>query len=356
MNYRKHFAAVAVLVLLGTVVTYLVLTAIYALPDAASGEATSIDTLFQGHFLLISFLFALVVGFMLYSIVVFRRRPGEEDAEGDYFHGHTGLEIIWTIVPLALVIFFGIWATQLLRDITAPADDEMVVEVFGQQWSWYFVYPELDDLRTTELVLPVDQTIRLEMQSLDVLHSFWVPEFRVKQDLVPGRVTELRITPTQTGTYKTRCAEICGNQHAYMLADVRVLSENEFDGWVRENSLDPTAMTAVERGELWYTQFGCNACHSLDGTVVVGPSWQGLFGSQRSLESGETVTAGEEYLRNSILHPNDQVVEGFAPSMPQTFEEQFAEEEAKYDDQIDIVEDLIAYIRSLNETAAVIQQ
>lgn len=355
MNYRKHFAAVAVLVLLGTVVTYFVLTAIYALPEAASGEATSIDTLFQGHFLLISVLFSLVVGFMLYSIVVFRRRPGEEEAEGDYFHGHTGLEIIWTIVPLALVIFFGVWATQVLRDITAPADDEMVIEVVGQQWSWFFVYPELDDLRTTELVLPVDQTVRLELTSLDVLHSFWVPEFRVKQDLVPGQVTELRITPTDQGTYKTRCAEICGNQHAYMLADVRVLSQGEFDDWVQENTLDVAALSPVERGELWYTQFGCNACHSLDGTVVVGPSWQGLYGSERPLESGETVVADEEYLRSAILNPLDEIVEGYPPSMPQTFEQQFAEEEAKYNNQFSIVEDLIAYIRSLNETAAVVR-
>lgn len=355
MSYRKHFAVVAVLVLLGTVVTYFVLTAIYALPVEASREAVRIDTLFRGHFLLISFLFSLVVGFMLYSVVVFRRRPGEEDAEGDYFHGHTGLEIVWTIVPLALVIFFGVWATQLLREITAPADDEMVVEVIGQQWAWSFVYPELDDLRTTELVLPADRHIRLEMTSLDVLHSFWVPEFRVKQDLVPGQTTHLRITPTERGTYKVRCAEICGNQHAYMLADVRVLSQGEFEDWAQENSLDVTTLTPAERGEMWYTQFGCNACHSLDGTVIVGPSWQGLFGSEVPLESGETVVADEDYIRNSILHPTDQIVEGFPPSMPQNFADQFAQEEAKYDGQINIVDDIIAYIKSLNETAAVAQ-
>lgn len=355
MKYRKHLAAVAVLVLLGSIVTYFVLRAIYALPEAASTEAAGIDALFEGHFILISFLFALVVVFMLYSVVVFRKRPGEEDAEGDYFHGHTGLEVLWTIVPLAIVIFFAVWGTQLLGDITARSDDEMVVEVVGQQWSWFFVYPELDDLRTTELVLPIDRTVRLEMTSLDVLHAFWVPEFRVKQDLVPGQVTEMRITPTERGTYKTLCAEICGNQHAYMVADVRVLSAGEFDDWVQENTLDVTTLTSAERGEIWYTQFGCNACHSLDGTVVVGPSWQGLFGSERPLESGETVVADDAYLRNSILNPHEQLVEGFPASMPQNYEEQFAEEEAKYDAEIDIVEDLIAYIRSLSETAAVVE-
>jgi cytochrome c oxidase subunit 2 len=349
MKYGRHFAAVAVLIAVLTAAIYFLLNAIYQLPPASSAEAVEIDSLFNAHFFLISFLFALVVGFVLYSLVVFRRREGEEEEEGDHFHGHTGLEVIWTIVPLALVIFFGVWGAQILGDITEPQPDEMVVRVEGQQWAWAFEYPEYDDLRTTELVLPVDQPVRLEMESLDVLHSFWVPEFRVKQDLVPGQVHSLRITPTEEGTYKTRCAEICGNQHAYMLADVRILSTSGFDDWVQENSVDVVSMEPAARGELWYTQFGCNACHSLDGTVVVGPSWQGLYGSERPLASGETATADDDYLRSAIVNPNDQIVEGFEPGvMPQNFADRFAEEEAKYSADINIVEDLIAYIQTLD--------
>lgn len=355
MKYRKHFAAVAVLVVVGTVLTYIILTAIYQLPVAASTEAVSIDALFDAHFLLISFLFALVIVFMLYSIVVFRRRPDdEEDAEGDHFHGHTGLEIAWTIVPLALVVFFGVWATQVLGEITERKDDEMVVRAIGRQWSWRFEYPEYDDLGSDELVVPVDRPVRLQMESQDVLHSFWVPEFRVKQDLVPGQTTEVRITPSQTGEYKVLCAEICGTGHSDMRAPVRVLSSADFDTWVQEQSVSVAQLSPAERGAQWYTQFGCNACHTVDGTVQgqVGPTWQGLFGSERTLASGETVPADEDYIRNAILNPNDQIVEGYQPNvMPANFETQFAEVEAQYDGEVDVVAEIIAYIQSLEETA-----
>lgn len=351
MKYRKHFAVVAVMVVVGTFLTYLILTAIYELPVAASAEATSIDALFDAHFFLISFLFALVIVFMLYSVVVFRRRPeDEEDAEGDHFHGHTGLEIAWTIIPLALVVFFGVWATQVLGEITERKDDEMVVHVIGRQWSWRFEYPEQDDLGSDELVLPVDRPVRLQMESDDVLHSFWVPEFRVKQDLVPGQVTEVRITPSQTGDYKVLCAEICGTGHSDMRAPVRVLSSADFDAWVQEQSVSVTQLEPAERGEEWYSQFGCNACHSVDGTDqgMVGPTWQGLFGSERPLTSGETVTADEEYIRTAILNPNEQIVEGYAPNvMPGDFEEQFAAVEEEYDGEVDVVAEIIAYIQSL---------
>ena len=351
MKYGKHFAAVTVLVAVLFVIVYALLTAIYQLPVAASAEAVDIDALFDAHFFLISFLFSLVVGFMLYSFIAFRRRPGD-DSDGDHFHGHTGLEVAWTIVPLGLVIFFGVWGAQLLGDITEAKANEMVVRVVGQQWSWSFEYPDLDNLRSGELVLPVDQPVLLEMESLDVLHSFWVPEFRVKQDLVPGKVIPLRLTPTEIGDYKVRCAEICGSQHANMLAPVRVLSRADYDAWTQEQAVSVTQLTAEERGELWYTQFGCNSCHSLDGTVVVGPSWQGLYGSERQMVDGETVVADDAYLRASSLEPHTQIVEGFTAAMPQTFAEQFAAEEEKYGGEVDIVADLIAYIQTLNGQGA----
>ncbi|HSM58673.1 MAG TPA: cytochrome c oxidase subunit II [Candidatus Sulfomarinibacteraceae bacterium] len=352
MRYGKHFVAVTALVAVLFVIVYVLLRAIYQLPLAASDEALAIDTLFEAHFFLIAFLFALVVGFMLYSLVVFRQRPGDEE-DGDHFHGHTGLEIAWTIVPLGLVIFFGVWGAQMLGDITERPDDAMVVRVFGQQWSWAFEYPDLDDMRTSELVLPVNQTVILEMEALDVLHSFWVPEFRVKQDLVPGQVDVLRITPTETGEYTVRCAEMCGTQHAYMLAPVQVLTQSEFEAWTAEQSGSVLELSPEERGEVWYEQFGCNSCHSLDGSVVVGPSWQNLYGSERPLQSGETVVADEEYLRRSILEPNVELVEGFAAAMPTNFEEQFAQVEEQHGGEVDIVAELIAFIEALSEQEAV---
>lgn len=355
MRQRKHFLAVGLIFVVVAGLTYLFLSSIYQLPEAASAEAQPIDTLFTAHFGLIAILFALVMVFMVYSVFAFRARPGD-DSDGEHFHGNTALEVGWTILPLVAVVVFGVWSAQILRDITDPADHTMTIKVVGRQWSWYFEYPEYDNLRTDTLVLPVDQKINLELTSQDVLHSFWVPEFRVKQDLLPGRSTQLIITPSLIGEFDLACAEICGSQHSYMLATVQVKSQADFDSWVEEqvaaqsNVEELLAMAPEARGEQWYTQYGCNACHSLNGTVVVGPSWQGLFGIERVFADGTTTVANEDYIRESILNPNSHVVEGFNPNiMPATFADTFVADEAKYGGQIMIVEDLIAFIKSLSQ-------
>jgi cytochrome c oxidase subunit 2 len=350
MNNKKHLLIVALLIIVVMPITYVVLTALYQLPIAASTQANSIDRMFTGHFILISGLFALVMVFMLYSVVVFRRRPDDE-GDGLHIHGNTALEVFWTAAPLVLVVGFAIWGSVMLVDITEAKTDEMVVEVTARQWSWLFSYPEQGGYSSAELVLPVDRPIRLEMRSEDVLHDFWVPEFRVKQDVVPGSVEVLRITPNLEGEYKVRCAEICGLRHANMLAPVRVVNQGAFDAWVTEqqSAPDPLSMTSEERGELWYGQFGCAACHTIDGTDLVGPTWLGLYEREERLEDGTDVVADDGYIRNSILNPADQIVSGYANVMLQTYGEQFAVEEAKYGGQIDIIEDLIAFIKTLEE-------
>lgn len=349
MKYGKHLVAVIALIAVTSVVVYFLLSAIYQRPEAASAEANPIDTLMTAHFGLISFLFSLVMVFVLYSLYFFRRRPGDE-GEGDHFHGHTGLEVAWTVLPLAAVVFFGVWGAQVLADITRVEPDEMVVRVVGQQWSWFFEYPEEGDLRSLEMVLPKDQVIRLQMESLDVLHSFWVPEFRVKQDLVPGQITELRITPNEIGEYSLVCAEICGEQHSTMVAKVRVVEPADFDAWVQEEQSAVLPDDPAERGAFWFEQYGCNACHSTDGTVLVGPSWRGLWGSERTFADGSTAVVDEEYFRQSILEPNAHVIEGFQPNlMPQNFGERIAEEEGRLGPGIDTINDLIEFVKTLEE-------
>ncbi|MCB8966871.1 MAG: cytochrome c oxidase subunit II [Ardenticatenaceae bacterium] len=331
----------------------------FQLPVRASAEGTLIDTMFQGHFWMISFLFALIMVIMLYAVVVFRRRPGDE-TEGPHVHGSTVLEIIWTVVPVVAVIGFGVWGTVTLGQLLEAKPNEMVIEVTGKQWQWSFSYPE-QDVKSPQLYLPVNQPVVLQMTSQDVLHSFWVPEFRVKQDLVPGRTTTLRFTPTLAGDYKVRCAEICGLEHANMLADVRVVSETEFASWVEERSvaIQYADLTPEQRGDLWHGAegdggFGCNSCHSIDGSTGAGPTWLGLYGRQETLTDGSTITVDEEYIRNSILHPNDQIVSGFNRDvMPQNYEELFAAKQAEIlasdGIEIDIIADLIAYIQTLEE-------
>lgn len=350
----RHLLTVAALVVVGTVVTYFILTAVYQLPVAASTQAEQIDQLFDIHFAFISFLFALIVVFMLYAIIVFRRKA--EDEQGADFHSHTVLEIVWTVIPLVIVIALGIFAAFMLADITEAKQNEMEVQVKGRQWSWVFSYPDHEDIGfATKLVLPVNRPIRLVLSTDDVLHSFWVPEFRVKQDLVPGQETVLRITPDREGLYKVRCAEICGLDHAKMLAEVEVVSQEAFDQWIAEQTplLPLDEMSDVDRGEQWAVEFGCVSCHSADGTVGVGPSWLGIYGKQETLVGGSTVTVDDEYIIRSILNPSADLVDGFTDSMSKDFGDRFAQRETEIADrqalEVDIVDDLIAYIQSLAE-------
>lgn len=232
---RRHFIIVAVLIFLGTIfMTWLLRTAL-PLPMEASTQAATVDYVFNWHMFLIGLFFSLVMVIMLYAIFAFRRRSGD-DGEGDHFEGNSLLEIVWTVVPLIIVIFLAILGVTTLNEITQAQDNELVVNVEGFQWGWTFSYPEEGDLISAEMVLPVNRPARMEMTSKDVIHSFWIPEFRVKQDLVPGHVTVLRFTPSEVGDYALRCAEICGLSHWSMVANVRVVEQEEYDAWISEKT------------------------------------------------------------------------------------------------------------------------
>jgi cytochrome c oxidase subunit 2 len=355
MGRFRHFINIAILLVLSTVGLRFLFEYIFALPAAASAEARPIDNLFNGHYWMIAFLFSLIMVLMLYAVFVFRRADDDE-TDGPHVHGNTKLEIAWTIIPLFVVLGFGFWGAVALNDIIRPKEGEMTINVIGKQWIWSFSYPEQENIGSGELVLPVNRTAVLKMNAEDVIHSFWVPEFRVKQDLVPGRETTLRITPTEVGNYRLRCAEICGLNHTQMEADVRVVSAEEFQAWVDEKSAAPAfaEMTPEERGAYWASAegFGCVACHSLDGTPGVGPTWQGLYLREEQLTDGSTVVADDDYIINSIYDPNAQIVTGYNPNiMPQNYEEQFAAREQEVESaeaiDLDIAADLIAFIKTL---------
>ena len=335
----RHFVVAAIIVVLVTVAGAVLLDSADLLPPLASAQGITIDWLFGIHLKLIAFLFALVVVFMLYSIFAFRSEPGDL-SDGQHIHGNTKLEITWTVIPLIIVAVMGYIGVVTLRDVTASSPDEMVVEVTGAQWSWRFDYPE-QGLTSAELVLPVNQPIRFEITSTDVIHDLWVPEFRVKQDAVPGAVNLLRVTPTVVGNYKVRCAELCGLRHSQMLADVRVLERSEFDNWVGAETARLAALDTPEaRGEQLYQTQGCIGCHSLDGTIVVGPSWLNLYGRLEQLDDGTSVIADEDYIRHSILYPGDQIVKGFQNLMPANYGEILSEND---------IEDLIAFIKTIKD-------
>jgi cytochrome c oxidase subunit 2 len=228
---KRHFIIVTALVALSTILMDFLLKAAMPLPLQASIEALTIDTLIGWHLTLIAFLFSLIVVFMLYAIVVFRKRDGD-DSEGEHFEGNTWLEIVWTVTPLIFVVVFSFYGINALAEVTHSAPNEFQVTAVGRQWSWTFEYP--NGIISTELVLPVDQRVNVTLRSPDVIHSFWIPEMRVKQDLVPGFDTNIRFTPITTGQFKVRCAELCGLSHWSMVSPVRVVEQAEYEQWEAE--------------------------------------------------------------------------------------------------------------------------
>ena len=325
MRNVLHFIILAILIALVTVGVYIGLAAIGLMPKEASAQAVPIDWLFNLEVMLISFFFALIMVPMLYSLVVFRRRKGET-GDGEHFEGNTTLEISWTVIPLIIVIALGIIGADNLRQVRAVDPQAIEINVTAFQWDWQFEYPNNGiPIPSDTLYLPVNRQVVLKMQSRDVIHSFWVPEFRVKQDVVPGLIEEYRITPTLIGEYQVRCAELCGVSHSYMRKKVVVLSQADYDKWIKEQTAGALIAQATEdadpnpspaRGEKLYNTNGCKACHSLTGAKGIGPTWKDLFGSQVKLADGSVVTADEAYLTESIKSPSAKIVAGFAPGMP----------------------------------------
>jgi cytochrome c oxidase subunit II len=336
-----HFVIVGILVIVGTILTYLGLDASGLAqqqhPVAASLQSASIDKLWNQEMIVLSFLFALIMVPMLYSLVVFRQKKGELK-DGVHMEGNTNLEIAWTVGPLFLVVIFAYLGAYSLGEVRRVDPDALVINVKGQQFTWTFEYPEYG-IVTGELHLPVDRQVVLKMTSADVIHSFWVPEFRLKQDVVPGRVTDYRVTPTLLGEYKVRCAELCGTSHAFMENPVIVNTQEEYDAWIAEQVLlvEEALKTPEGQGKLLTVSNGCTGCHSLNGAPGTGPTWLGIFGREEEMNDGTVIVTDEAYITESILNPNAKIVEGFpSPSVMPAFT--FTDEQ---------IANIIAYLKTI---------
>ena len=339
-SYGKHFVIVGVLIAISAVVVTFGLSQIRWMAPPATTQAGPVDTLLAIELVAISFLFALVMVFMLYSLVAFRRRKGEEQ-DGDHFEGHTKLEIIWTVIPLIMVLALAVLGAKGLAEATGAQADEMEVDVTAFSWGFKFGYPELGIDASPILYLPVDQPVRLNLHSVDtdVIHDFWVPEFRVKQDMVPGVPTKLHITPNVIGEYRVLCDELCGTGHTGMTQPVIVVSQADFDTWAAEQepSADPAEMARL--GAELATSQGCIACHNISGDPGgVGPTWKGSFGAERVFVDGSTAVVDEEYIKDSIVNPLNHVVEGYQPVMPASYGAVLTDLQISY---------IIEYIKSL---------
>jgi cytochrome c oxidase subunit 2 len=200
-------------------------------------------------------------------------------------------------------------------NLTTPPDDAYEIRVEGVSWNWRFFY-ENGAVSVGELNVPVNRPVKLIMSSNDVIHSFYVPDFRVKRDVLPNRYSSVWFEATETGESIIFCTEYCGTDHSNMMGMVNVMSQDEFDTWLEAGNSVDESVPPAERGEALVSQNGCNACHSVDGSSGVGPSFAGLWNKERTFQNAEPVTADENYIRESILESNAKILEGYDPVMP----------------------------------------
>lgn len=299
-----------------------VATQVNVMPPEASTRAVAVDQLFRVLLGVSTVIFLLVEGALVFAVIRFRRRPGD-DRPGPAIHGDTSLEILWTLIPAAIVVVLGVYSFQVLAAIEVPGFGPRVVEVVGRQFSWQYRYPEAD-LVTTELHLPVGQPVVFQISAEDVIHSFWVPAFRAKRDATPGQISELAMTPIEIGRFPIRCAELCGAGHAIMTSEVVVESPEAFDAWLAQQQ----AM-ANDPAQIFLTM-GCSACHTLTAvgaTGTIGPSLDDLSAVAGRRRPGMD---GPAYIEESIATPDAFIVPGFPPGlMPKTFSQRLTPDQTQ---------------------------
>ena len=286
------------------------------MPDQASSVAAGVDHVFGFLFWLSAFFLAVIVGLTVVFVVRYRARPGRTGPEPSPDHSNR-LEVFWTAIPLALVFVIFAASTKVYLAMTdaEPGTAPLRVQVTGRKWSWWFDHP--DGKGAKELHLVAGRPAELVLASTDVVHSLYVPEFRMKQDAVPGRFTRMIVTPTVAGSYPVLCAEYCGTNHSTMSSVVVVHPDQaSYDAWAAEGRGGEE--TLVQVGERVFNEKGCSACHSVDGSAGVGPSLKGIWGRDEKLVGGKTVRVDENYLRESIVKPGARIVDGYDDMMPPT--------------------------------------
>jgi cytochrome c oxidase subunit 2 len=297
------------------------------LPRPGAQRAELVDQLFRVMLGVSAVIFLIVEGGLVYAVLRFRRQPGDQE-DGPPIHGNTALEIVWTLIPVVIVVSISLYSYQVLTKSELPGENPLVIEVVGRQFSWQFTYPDAG-VTAAVLHLPLNREAHLQITSEDVIHSFYVPQFRVKRDATPGRVSDLTLRPVRTGTYQVQCAELCGPGHASMVTDAIVETPEEFESWLSsQQAAAELPLDSVEGQRGLFLAQGCGACHTLTDAGAegqVGPDLDGV--GQRAGERLPGLDA-QAYIRQSILDPNAYVVEGFPEGvMPQNFGEKLSNDE-----------------------------
>lgn len=285
------------------------------MPEQASTVASDIDALFYFVYWASVILLLGIVLTVIYFVFKYRRRSADDRPQT--VTENKWVEISWIVLPAILVLIIFNWGFQGFIRLTVAPPDAYQVHVTARMWLWDFEYP--NGARSTgELHVPVNQPVRLQMSSEDVIHSFFVPSFRVKQDVLPNRYSSVWFEATKPGEYQAFCTEYCGTQHSTMLAKVIVHEEEDFNEWLESASgLDDLPL--AELGEILFDQQACFACHTTDGTSSIGPTLQGLYGTTVDFTDGTSTVVDENYLRESILDPGARIVDGYQNLMPPSY-------------------------------------
>jgi cytochrome c oxidase subunit 2 len=304
-------------------------------PTSASNFAPHVDALYAYLVAVSAFFSILIAVVIVYFAFKYRRRAEAEIPEPLNEHGAGGmlLEITWSVIPLLLSLVMFAWGAVIFFNESKPPADAMEIWVTGKQWMWKIQHLE-GTREINELHVPVNRNIRLTLTSEDVLHDFYVPAFRTKTDVVPGRYTTEWFRPTKVGEYHLFCAEYCGTKHSGMVGTVYVMNEAEYESWLTGGLSSTSTMAA--KGQTLFTQLGCINCHQTDGTGR-SPNLAGLYGTKVELKGGATVTADASYIRESIMNPLAKVVNGYESIMP-TFQGLVTEDQ---------IQQLIEYVRSI---------
>jgi cytochrome c oxidase subunit 2 len=303
-------------------------------PARASTLAGNVDALYIFLLILSGFMCLAIFSMITVFAVRYRRRAG---VEAEQIEGSNALEFTWTFIPLGIFLVIFVWGTIVYFQGRTPPQGAAEIYTVAKQWMWKFQHIE-GQREINELHVPVGRDVRMIMTSQDVIHSFYVPAFRVKQDVLPGRYTVAWFHATKPGTYHLFCAEYCGTMHSGMVGSVVVMEPAQYEAWLSGGG---ASGSLAETGQGIFQSLGCSTCHRMD-TQGRGPNLTGVFGKPVLLEDGRTVTADENYVRESILNPGAKVVSGFKPIMP-TFQGLVSEEQLNA---------LVAYVKSLAQPPA----
>jgi len=308
------------------------------MPIQGTKLAGDVDALYIFLVIVSLISFVIMMGGMVFFLIKYKRTS--LDQKSAYITHNNVAEFLWSFIPLVLLMVVFYWGYVIFEELRTPPENVAEeIHVTARQWMWSYDYKNGKSFSSTEkdavMIVPVGKPVKLVLTSKDVIHSFWVPAFRVKQDAVPGKYSQIWFEASSAGDFEVSCTEYCGTKHSQMPLKIRAVDPKEYSAWY--HTPEDEGASLAQKGQKLFQQKACAGCHSIDGSKVVGPTFKGLYGIERKFADGTKTTADDNYLRESILNSMAKIVEGYPPAMP-LYQGQLEEEE---------VAAIIDYIKSI---------